>query len=154
MTKRRYTQTDTRDGRRAGEKFDLPDGDDAPAGAVPDYDARDAVIHLRRSGMDQMADAVEQVLLEHAATSNSEQRLLKSQSYDADRLNAAEQKAALVDRLLREDGDLVVFSKSKQKVLSVDELRGIAEGREPAAPVEQVNEQAMSLLGGGGNFDA
>ncbi len=87
---------------------------------------------------------------EHDAKCASEERLLRGCERDNEMARRTEAKARAFDRLMPEDADLVVFERRSQRVLSADDLRDLVEGREPAAPVEQVQQQHVPLLGGGG----
>ncbi len=141
----RYTQIDTRDGRVAGEN----ESDDEPLGAVQAAEVRDLLTYLRRNGMDDLYEVAESLSLEHERAVGSERRLLRLREADDDRLREAEQKAKLVDKLFKDDSDLVLFDRRQQRVRGREDIDTLVQGREPLREVEQQVQQHVSLLGGG-----
>lgn len=139
-------------GPRFGERVTLRDDEDGPVDAVAEYDARDAAIQLRRSGLDEMADAVEKLILERDGAKSENDRFVQHDRQATDSYRRLEERSRLVDRLLNANGDFVVFSKSRQALVSIDDLRAMSEGREPGRVEQQRVEQPRSLLGGA-SFD-
>jgi len=146
---RRWIQNESTGARRLGERFDLPEDDDPPIGAVPAADVRDLIIFLKRSGMDDLVDVAETLALEHEASTGAERRYLDNQQRDNEHARRVEQRARLFDAVARDDSRYVLFDRERQRVLGREDIDALVEGREVEREQEHV-EQSVSLLGGAG----
>lgn len=121
-------------------------------GLDEDRDAlRDAAIHLRRSGLDEMADRLESALLQYDGAKSESRRFLDTRQEETERLQAAEQRAALhhqfAAKLLDPEGRYAIVDRETGEQVSGDGLKALLEGCKPEQGQVQV-ERPRTLLGG------
>jgi len=111
---------------------------------------RDAAIHLRRSGLDEMADKLEGALVEYDGARSEARRFLDEREREHARLADAEDRATmhqqLAAKLLADDSRYTIVDRETGEPLAGDALRDLIDGREPAPEPEQ---RPQTLLGGG-----
>lgn len=113
---------------------------------------RDAAIHLRRSGLDEMADSLESALVEFDGARSESRKFLEERDHERARLADAEQRASLhqqfAAKLLDEDSRYAIVDRETGEQVAGDALRDLLNGREPVDPGPEQREEPRTLLGG------